>query len=160
MPQPLHITPFKLAERFVGLKELPGPKHEPFVLGMLQLDAKWVQDDETAWCSAFVNYCNHLLRQPRSKSLAARSWLQIGEEIPLGFAQVGFDVVILQRGAGKQPGPEVIKAPGHVGYYAGKTPDGKSVLLLGGNQANAVNVAAFAIGKILGVRRCYASAEL
>lgn len=135
------ITPFDLAQRFVGLKEAPGlAKDTPLVLAMLKLDGDWPQHDEVPWCSAFTNFIAWLLRLPRSKSLAARSWLTVGQPIELQDAKVGFDVVVLARNGG-----------GHVGFYAGQ--DGGTVSVLGGNQADAVNVMAFPISRVLGVRR-------
>lgn len=151
MVTPLQITPFSLAQRFVGLEEQDGPKANPAVLAMLQMDAKWVEDDSVAWCSAFVNAVCWLLRLPRSKSLAARSWLKVGYSVLLNQAEVGFDVVVLKRGDGQQPGADVIAAPGHVGFYAGL--EGGTVLVLGGNQADSVSVAPFPATRVLGIRR-------
>jgi uncharacterized protein (TIGR02594 family) len=111
------ISAFSLAQRFIGLKEAAGMASNPQILAMLRLDESWPAGDETAWCSAFVNYVAWLLRLPRSKSLAARSWLQVGIPIPLGQASADSDVVVIQRGDGKQPGPEVVNAPGHVGFF-------------------------------------------
>lgn len=142
---------FIMAERFVGIQELPGDEDNPFIMSMLRLDNSWPQHDETPWCSGFVNYIAWLLRLPRSKSLMARSWLNVGMPISLDDARPGFDVCILKRGRGKQPGPTVIKAPGHVGFYAGTV--GTKVFLLGGNQSDGVNVAGYAKSRLLGVRR-------
>jgi hypothetical protein len=55
------------------------------------------------------------------------------------------------RGTGKQPGPDVTAAPGHVGLFAGL--EGTHVLVLGGNQSNGVSVARFPVARVLGVRR-------
>jgi hypothetical protein len=85
-----------------------------------------------------VNYVAWLLRLPRSKGLRARSWLAVGEPIALEEAESGYDVVVLKRGAGEQPGPEVMDAPGHVGFFAGV--EGQDVLLLGGNPGDSVTV--------------------
>ena len=145
------VTPFTLAQRFVGVKEGPGAVNTPLVLAMLQLDAQWVKGDETAWCSAFVNFVCFLLEVPRSRSLAARSWLTVGTSIPLTDARVGADVVVLKRGTGVQPGPEVLAAPGHVGFYAGQT--ATHVQILGGNQNDSVNVMPFPKARILSIRR-------
>src|SRR5688572_5477090 len=97
------ITAHALALRFQGLREVGGAASNPHVLAMLRLDASWPAGDDVAWCSAFVNYVAHLLSLPRSRSLAARSWLTIGRPVPLDEATVGFDVVIIKRGAGPQP---------------------------------------------------------
>lgn len=149
----IELTAFELAQRFVGIKELPGDRDTPFIMAMLQLDVSWPQHDEVAWCSAFVNFISHLLRLPRSKSLAARSNLQVGRAIDLSEATVGFDVVILKRGDGVQPGPEVIQAPGHVGFFGGL--QGDRVQVLAGNQGNAVSLAPFPVSQVLGVRRLF-----
>lgn len=147
----MDVTPFAVAMRFLGVKETAGVSSTPLVLAMLKLDSSWVENDATAWCSAFANFCCFVLGLPRSRSLAARSWLLVGRSIPLSDAQVGYDVVILSRGTGKQPGPIVIAAPGHVGFYAGQ--DAKSVQLLAGNQGDAVSIASFPKARILGIRR-------
>lgn len=147
----LEITAHDIASRFIGLKEIPGDEDNPGILAMLKLDGNWPEHDEVPWCSAFANYCAWLLRLPRSKSLRARSWLNVGKMIPIDDALVGFDVVILKRGGGDQPGPEVIEAPGHVGFFSGL--EGDKVAVLGGNQGDQVSVATFPISRILGVRR-------
>lgn len=153
MKQPIPITPAALAARFVGVKEIAGAVHNPLVVAMLKLVAPGVSDDETAWCSAFVNWVAWLLGCQRSNSLAARSWLKVGAEVWPGDARAGFHVVVLKRGGGNQPGPEVTSgAPGHVGFFDGFDPDGKRVWVLGGNQGNAVSRAAFPRADILGIR--------
>jgi len=125
----------------------------PQVLAMLRLDAAWPKDDSTAWCSAFVNYMAWLLRLPRSKSLAARSWLKVGVPVTPLDARAGFDVAILKRGDGEQPGPDVLDAPGHVAFFAGFDVPRASILLLGGNQGDQVSVAGFPLSSLLGIRR-------
>jgi uncharacterized protein (TIGR02594 family) len=158
----MDVTAYEIAERFIGIEEAEGMTAEPTILSMLRLDAQWVEDDETPWCSAFVNYVCWLLRLPRSKSLAARSWLSVGMAIKLSEARRGFDLVILSRGKEPQPGPEVQKAPGHVGFFSGldhahAVDDGgpKRLWLLGGNQSDTVCVAPFDGARVLGVRRLY-----
>lgn len=156
----LHVTAFDLAMRFVGLREVQGPSSNAHVLAMLRLDASWVEGDDTPWCSAWVNYIAWLLRLPRSKSLAARSWLKVGLPIALLDARPGFDVVILKRGDGDQPGPEVTAAQGHVGFFAGLEGERRStVLVLGGNQADEVSVAPYPVARVLGVRRLLVEAD-
>lgn len=145
------LTAFDIAMRFVGVKEISGLSAQPMIAAMLSLDSQIGTSDEIPWCSAYVNFVAWILRLPRSKSLAARSWLQVGTPIELAEARPGFDVVILKRGAGPQPGPDVIQAPGHVGWFAGY--DGVTLTLLGGNQSNSVSLARFPATDVLGVRR-------
>jgi uncharacterized protein (TIGR02594 family) len=149
----IEISAFELAERFIGVSEVVGVASNPQILAMLRLNERWPQGDDVPWCSAFVNYICWLLRLPRSKGLGARSWLQVGAVVDFQNAEPGFDVVILKRGKGEQPGPEVIKAPGHVGFFAGFEED--MVLVLGGNQGDSVNVMNFDQGLILGIRRVH-----
>lgn len=150
MRRPVQLTALDLAHRFAGLTEVAGPVHNPQVLAMLRLDAGWVADDETPWCSAFVNYICWLLRLERSKSLSARSWLDVGQPVKVEEAMPGFCVVVLKRGPGRQPGPDVRSAPGHVGFLESVTTD--YVAVLGGNQSNAVNVKQYPRDMILGIR--------
>lgn len=147
----MQTSAYDIAQRFVGIKEVPGTASNPQVLTMLRLDEQWPEDDSVPWCSAFVNYIAWVLRLPRSKSLRARSWLTVGEVIQLENAEPGFDVVIFKRGNGVQPGPDVIEAPGHVGFFAGI--DGTKILVLGGNQSDSVSISSYPKKDLLGVRR-------
>jgi uncharacterized protein (TIGR02594 family) len=147
----LEITAFDIAQRFVGIKEIPGSENNQHVLTMLRLDQKWPENDEVPWCSAFVNYITWLLRLPRSKSLLARSWLNVGRPVEIENAEAGFDVVVLKRSGKNQPDADVVDAPGHVGFYAGETPG--YVHVLGGNQGDAVNLRYYPYERILGIRR-------
>ena len=149
----IETSAYDIAQRFVGIKEVAGTSSHPQILAMLQLDQKWPGGDDVPWCSAFMNYVGWLLRLPRSKSLRARSWLTVGRPVTIDEAEAGFDVVILKRGKAKQPGPDVIEAPGHVGLFAGR--EGNSVLVLGGNQSDAVNVKRFPASRVLGIRRLH-----
>jgi uncharacterized protein (TIGR02594 family) len=148
----LEITAFEVAQRYIGLKEITGPKHHPFIQWCFSLCSFSLETpDEVPWCSACAQHPAWELRLPRSKSAAARSWLQVGRSIPLDEAECGFDVVILKRGGENEPGPDVIDAKGHVGWFSAV--EGNTVLVLGGNQSNAVSLERFPISRILGVRR-------
>lgn len=150
MVSAIQVTAFDIAERFIGVREVPGIQSNPMVLAMLRLDDVWPETDAVPWCSAFVNYVAWLLRLPRSKSLRARSWLGVGRGVGLMDAAVGFDVVVLKR-LEMDAGPERRDLPGHVGFYAGAM--GGQVLVLGGNQGNAVSVQPYSRDLLLGVRR-------
>ncbi len=149
----MYVSAFSMAQRFIGTEEMDGTMDNHQLMAMLKLDMNWPEHDEVPWCSAFANYICWLLRLPRSKSLMARSWLEIGFGIELEEAAPFFDVVILMRGSGDQPGPEVIDAPGHVGFYAGVSADYDYVELLGGNQGDQVKISRYPTSRILGVRR-------
>ena len=135
------------------MKEAPGAASNPAVLAMLKLDAPAVHDDAVPWCSAFVGWTAWVAGFERSRSLRARSWLRAGEAVEdAGDVRAG-DVVVLARGRGAQPGPEVIAAPGHVGYVFEAPVRAGKVRVLGGNQGDRVSVKAFPTSRVLGVRR-------
>ncbi len=148
-PDPLYA----LAERFVGeVVERPGAADEPFI--------QWCHascglspdtPDAVPWCSSFLNRLAWLLRLPRSKSAAARSWLRVGTPIALEDAVQG-DVVILRRGPAPQPGPEVTSgAAGHVTLWSSR--EGEILYGLGGNQGDGVSIGRYFVADVLGVRR-------
>ncbi len=147
----MNTSAFDIAQVFIGEKEIGGGMDNPLILAMLRTDNKWPEGDEVPWCSAFVNFVCKLLRLPRSKDLRARSWLTVGKGIKLEDAEPGFDVVVLKRGKGEQPGPEVLQAPGHVGFYAGMFYG--FIEVLGGNQGDTVKVSRYPVDRLLGVRR-------
>lgn len=146
----IELTAYDLAGRFIGMKEVAGGVSNPAILAMLQLDQKWPDGDDVPWCSAFANYVAWLLRLPRSKGLRARSWLSVGRPVGLDEAQAGFDVAVLRR-AQMDAGPEIVQAAGHVGFFGGV--EMGRILLLGGNQGDAVTLAHFPAAHVLGVRR-------
>jgi uncharacterized protein (TIGR02594 family) len=149
----LEISAYEVASVWIGLAEVVGNFDNPMILAMLKMDQSWPTHDEVSWCSAFVNFIAKQLKLPRSKDLRARSWLLIGEQVEIENAEIGSDVVILKRGNGPQPGPNVIDAQGHVGFFGGFEED--KVLILAGNQSNSVNVSRFPKDSILGIRRLY-----
>lgn len=153
-PTTFPLTAFDLAQRYTGIRELSATGQDHPLVQWWFSCCGWSLDtpDETPWCSAFVNGIAWELRLPQSRSAAARSWLTVGKTVALADALIGNDVVILKRGAG-QAGPEILTAPGHVGFFAGYTPGSPSFLLLGGNQGNAVSQAYFPVKDILGIRR-------
>lgn len=142
-----------LARRYIGVVlERPGDKDHPLIRWWLSLVGQGLEaHDEIPWCSAFVSAMAWQLELPRSTSAAARSWLSVGTMVGLEAVQPGFDVVVLKRGTGVQPGPTVLQAPGHVALYHSR--DAARVMVLGGNQSNGVSLATFPIDRILGIRR-------
>ena len=103
----------------------------------------WVKDDETAWCAAFVGAMLKRAGMPQTGKLNARSYLDWGDEVALDGAQEG-DIVVFWRGT-----PDGWQ--GHVGFFVRRA--GVSIEVLGGNQANQVNVKRYPVDRLLGVRR-------
>ena len=139
----------KTARSLIGTKEIVGKKDNPVVMAMYaDVGHKWVQHDEVAWCAAFVGSCLEKNGIRSTRKLNARSYLDWGVEVPLSKARKG-DIVIFERG-----GPQSWK--GHVAFFEGVA--GTKVKVLGGNQANAVNVKPYSKSKVLGVRRAKGAA--
>lgn len=102
----------------------------------------WVKTDETAWCSAFVNWVAKESGYEYTSKLNARSWLDVGEPIEK-FQRVG-DLVILWRVSRKD-------WRGHVGFYINEDED--YIYILGGNQGNKVCIKPYPKKRLLGYRR-------
>jgi uncharacterized protein (TIGR02594 family) len=150
----ISTSAYLVAKTYLGVEEIAGRDSNAAVVSWLREIAPWASGDEIPWCSAFATHIAKHLGLPYPKGalgLRARAWLAIGAPIQLSDARAEEDVVILKRGRGNQPGPETIDWPGHVGFYAGHTPG--EVHVLGGNQGDAVTLARFPSGDVLGVRR-------
>ena len=69
------------ARAYVGMSEVPGPKHAPFItkwLGKLKAPFK---DDETAWCGSFVGGVLEEVGLGYVKDpWGARNWLKFSDE--------------------------------------------------------------------------------
>jgi uncharacterized protein (TIGR02594 family) len=134
-----------LARADLGLREKPGKAHAPRVVQMFaEAGFSGIKDDETAWCAAAVgSWLKRAGVQP-SGSLAARSYLDWGDNVD-DDPQPG-DVVVFERGSGWQ---------GHVALLIQDL--GTRVKVIGGNQKNAVTIATYSKtrkgARLLGYRR-------
>ena len=134
---------YLLAMEFYGLKEIPGEQNNPIILGWFQdIGYSWVQDDETAWCSCFINWLAWKLGIERSGKLDARSWLKVGEEV--NNPQRG-DLVVFWR-------KSIRSWKGHVGLYIPSRFDEENVYCLGGNQSNMVKISPYPEERVLSYR--------
>lgn len=128
---------------YLGLQEVPGSKHNEFIVKMFKdIGQDWVDDDETAWCSCFVNWVCLKTGLKRSGKLDARSWLNIGEQT--SYPRHG-DIVVFWR-------ESIDSWKGHVGFFTGYTSQG-DIYCLGGNQQNEVNISVYPKNRLLGFRR-------
>lgn len=127
-----------------GITETLGEFHNQIILDYFkEIGQKWVTTDETAWCSAFVNWVALKACKERSGKLTARSWLKIG--ITTNQPTLG-DVVVFWRES-KQ------SWKGHVGFFIGYSKDKKHIYCLGGNQNNQVNIKSYPTYRLLGFRK-------
>ena len=130
------------AIEFYGLREIPEAEHNEIILGWFQkIGFDWIKDDETAWCSCFVNYLAQIHGIESSGKLDARSWLKVGKDTKK--PEKG-DIVVFWREKRKS-------WKGHIGLFMGI--DGDQILCLGGNQSNQVNIKPYHKDRLLGYRK-------
>lgn len=137
MQQPTWLT---AAWAEFGVREIPGAASEMRIAGYFRDSGHDdITRDETPWCAAFVGAVLKRTGFGNTGSLMARSYLRYGEalEVPVPGA-----IAVLSRGSDPNAG--------HCGLYLG-TAAGK-IILLGGNQGDAVSVDAFDAGRLLGYR--------
>jgi len=133
----------------LGEKEIAGSVHNQTIVEYAKESGfDWVNDDETPWCSIFVNWVAQKCDLKSTKKANARSWLLVGQKVD--DAPEPGDVVIFWRDS-----PQSWK--GHVGFFFGFSKDGSRVYCLGGNQGNQVSISAYATDTVLGFRRLSAS---
>lgn len=126
------------AERHIGVKEIKGPKHSARIIGWLDGLRAWWKDDETPWCGVFVAHCMKTAGLPLPKFwMRAKDWLNWGT--PTAAPIIGAIVVFERQGGG------------HVGFVVGKDKSG-NLMVLGGNQGDAVNIRPFAMSRVAGYR--------
>ncbi len=128
-----------------GIKEIVGKEDNPEVLKYFKILGFGSLKDETAWCSAFMNWVAITSNHHHSGKLNARSWLKVGHEIYLENAQIG-DVVIFWRESRNS-------WKGHVGIFVRQTDN--YIYVIGGNQSNRVKISGYGKYRVLGVRRLH-----
>jgi uncharacterized protein (TIGR02594 family) len=99
-----------------------------------------IDHDDVAWCAAFLGACLERSGINSSRSLMARSYAEWGTR--LATARTGA-IAVLKRTSNP--------ALGHVGFVVGETDS--TLLLLGGNQGDAVCVSEFPKSRLLSLHR-------
>ncbi len=126
------------AQRYIGVKEIKGAKHNSFIILWLKTLSAWWSDDEVPWCGVFAAHC---MKKAECKLprywMRAKDWLNWGQE--LSEPCVGCIVVFERQGGG------------HVGFVVGQDAN-KNIMVLGGNQGDAVKVSPFDVSRVVGYR--------
>ncbi len=123
-----------------GVREIPGTSDSADVLSYYkEAGHPAIKHDEIAWCAAFAGAMLKRADIAGTGSLLARSYLRWG--VPVDAPKLGA-IAVLERGS--DPGA------GHVGFLVGAAT--KRIFLLGGNQGDAVSVAAFDRARLIGCR--------
>lgn len=137
------MRPIEVAFSQYAIREISGKEDNPEVIKYfddLGFDGKALKD-ETAWCSAFANWCCKESGYEYTGKLNARSWMDIGwytEKPEFG------DIVVFWR-------ESVSSWKGHVGFYVCERYG--YVYVLGGNQNNQVKISAYPKTRLLGYRK-------
>lgn len=131
-------------ELLLDIREIPGEEHNPRILQYLAtvsgLGVKQMLADETAWCSAFVNWCMIQAGFVGTNKANARSWERWGRAV--GNPNKGAVAVLWRE--------HVDSWKGHTGIYVGEQAD--LVYILGGNQGNEVSIKGYQKQRVLGYR--------
>lgn len=137
-----HLIQIAAAE--IGIKEIPGIENTKRIIDYAkEAGFNNINDDETPWCSIFVNWCCLQAGLQRTYKTNARSWLSIGK--PTDDPKPG-DIVVFWR-----EDPNTWK--GHVGIFLGYSNNQSQVFTLGGNQQNSVSIQAYNAKNVLGFRQ-------
>jgi len=135
MSQPVWLA---IARTDIGLREIPGKATAPKIAMWLKQLGAWWADDATPWCGVAVAAWMRDAGVPLPKHwYRARAWLEWGTALT---KPVRGCVVVFERSGG-----------GHVGLVDGQD-QMRRLLVIGGNQGDAVSVAAFDTARVLGYR--------
>ena len=126
-----------------GVAEFKGGANNPVIIEWAKEVGGWIGDwyvqDSVPWCGLFIAVCAHRAGFPfNQKALSAREWASWGNKS--NRPMLG-DVLVFARDGG-----------GHVGLYVGE--DADCFHVLGGNQADAVNITRIKKSRAVAVRRC------
>jgi uncharacterized protein (TIGR02594 family) len=127
------------ARSYIGTREYGGSKHNSIILRWWRAIKSAIADDESPWCAAFVGGVLEECTIVSSRAANARSYLKWGARLS---APVVGCIVVFWRGDPKG-------WSGHVGFVVGKDKAG-NLMVLGGNQGDAVNVKPFGRERVLG----------
>jgi uncharacterized protein (TIGR02594 family) len=118
--------------------EIKGPRHNPLILQFWKdIKRGGIKDDETPWCAAFVGAMLERAGIKSTRFESAKSYLNWGVQI----REPAYGcVVVFSRDGG-----------GHVGFVVGQQQNG-NLMVLGGNQSDAINIRAFPLDRVTGYR--------
>lgn len=123
----------QVARDLIGETEVPGPRNNPAIMGWAnRVTARALGiaygGDHVPWCGLFAAYCVvQAGLTPPPISIRAKSWATWGQPIPTSARIPLGAIAVFER-----------KGGGHVGFVTGVYANG-DLLILGGNQGDAVN---------------------
>ena len=123
----------------LGEAELEGPGDNPRIAEYLRsttLPPAMADQDETPWCSGFVNWCVEQSGLEGTRSAAAISWMAWGK--PVAAPRQGCVAVFTREGGN------------HVAFYLEQV--GGLIYVLGGNQGDRVSINGYPRSRLRGFR--------
>lgn len=128
-----------VAEREFGVSRVLGPRHNVRILEYQHHTTLNASDDETPWCSSFMNFCVDVAGLAGTHSAAAASWLHWGRSTEYRYGAVA----VFSRVGGN-----------HVTLAVWVDVKHRQVYCLGGNQtaASKVCVSAEPLSRLIGYR--------
>lgn len=137
-----YLAPYKWAVvemKTHDTREIPGKVNNPRIVWYHDHTSLDAADDETPWCSSFMNTAAQETGFESTRSAAARSWENFGDE---GDGSIG-DIAVFTRQGG-----------GHVAFVNQPYKKGdKTINILGGNQHNCLCVEDRDSSTLLSIRR-------
>ncbi len=125
---------------YLNTTEQKGKMTNPEIAGFFKdVGHSTIEDDEVPWCAAFVGAILEREGYASTRSLLARSYLNWGT--PLALPKNGA-IAVFERGSDPKAG--------HVGFVMGQS--GDYLYILGGNQANRVQLNTYSQQRLLGLR--------
>lgn len=122
-----------------GVRGIAGSSDNPRIV-QYHATTGHAQDDETAWCSSFANWCMIQAGHRGTNRANARSWLDWGQA--LDEPRYGCVTVLWRESRSSWKG--------HVAFF--NSMSGSNLSLLGGNQSNSVRLSNYASSRVLGYR--------
>lgn len=127
------------AEAQIGTAEIPGPKHNPKIVGWLTKLKAWWADDEVPWCGTFAAHCMKAAGIEIPKNwFRAKAWAEWGSQLRR-MGPIYGSVLVFDR-----------KGGGHVGFYVSE--DATTYHVLGGNQSNKVCITKISKNRLVACR--------
>jgi uncharacterized protein (TIGR02594 family) len=125
-----------IARGELGTKEVPGSGDNPRVIEYHKVTSLKATEDSVPWCSSFACWVMEAagIRSPRSAR--AKDWAKWGKA--LSKPQPGCVVVFTRDGGG------------HVAFFVRE--EGESLVVLGGNQSDAVNESKYPKSRVISYR--------
>jgi uncharacterized protein (TIGR02594 family) len=123
-----------IADEEIGVHEIPGPKSQARIIEYDSVTTLKATSDEVPWCAAFVCWCLEQAGIRSTRSAAAASYEDYGEDLG-DTPEIGCIVVL----------------PHHVTFYDGYIDD-DTIRCLGGNQSDQVKHSNYPVANVISYR--------